>query len=87
VGASKNRKTYRLYDDATHTIVGGTSLGGKMAAYWRIEAFRGLRQGLGAIWLIRQCRRQESPTALWNGEAPGMLVSQFLQSPRLPLEF
>jgi hypothetical protein len=27
------------------------------------------------------------PTAVWNGEAPGMLVSQFLQSPRVPLEF
>ena len=25
--------------------------------------------------------------ALWNGEASGMLVAEFVQSPRLPLEF
>src|SRR5262249_30467596 len=27
------RKKYRVYDDAAHTLVGGTSLGGKMAAW------------------------------------------------------
>src|SRR5260221_1735903 len=31
--------------------------------------------------------RQESPTPLWEGEAPGLLAVQFAQSPRLPLEF
>jgi enterochelin esterase-like enzyme len=31
--------------------------------------------------------REESPTPLWNGEAPGLLAAQFLRSPRLPVDF
>jgi enterochelin esterase family protein len=31
--------------------------------------------------------REESPTLLWNGEAPGMLAAEFIRSPRLPLDF
>jgi hypothetical protein len=30
---------------------------------------------------------QESPAVVWDGEAPGMLVRQFVQSPTLPLMF
>jgi enterochelin esterase-like enzyme len=30
---------------------------------------------------------EESPTPLWKGEAPGMLVAHYLDSPLLPLQF
>jgi len=30
---------------------------------------------------------QELPTAVWDGEAPGLLMRQFVRIPRLPLDF
>jgi enterochelin esterase family protein len=81
------RKTYRVHDDSIHTIVGGTSLGGKMAAYCGLKHSRVFGKVLAQSGSFGNAAGQESPTAVWNGEAPGMLVSQFLQSPCLPLEF
>ncbi len=81
------RKTYRVYDDPAHTIVGGISLGGKMAAYCGLKHSVVFGKVLSQSGSFLTAARQESPTPLWKGEAPGMLVTQFLQSPRLPLEF
>jgi enterochelin esterase family protein len=81
------RKAYRVYDDSTHTIVGGTSLGGKMAAYCGLKHSDVFGKILSQSGSFLTAARQESPTPLWEGEAPGLLVTEFLQSPRLPLEF
>jgi len=81
------RKTYRVYDDPAHTIVGGISLGGKMATYCGLKHSAVFGKVLSQSGSFLTAVRQESPTPLWKGEAPGMLVTQFLQSPRLPLEF
>jgi enterochelin esterase-like enzyme len=82
-----SRKTYRVYDDPTHTIVGGMSLGGKMAAYCGLKHCGVFGKVLSQSGSFAMAAGQESPIAMWNGETPGMLASQFLQSPRLPLDF
>jgi enterochelin esterase family protein len=81
------RKTYRVYDDPAHTIVGGVSLGGKMAAYCGLKHSGVFGKVLSQSGSFLTAARQESPTPLWEGEAPGLLAVQFVQSPRLPLEF
>jgi enterochelin esterase-like enzyme len=81
------RKTYRVYDDPAHTIVGGVSLGGKMAAWCGLKHSDVFGKVLSQSGSFLTAARQESPTPLWEGEAPGMLAAEFLQSPRLPLEF
>jgi len=81
------RKSYRVYDDAAHTIVGGISLGGKMAAYCGLKHSRVFGKVLSQSGSFLTAVRQESPTPLWDGEAPGMLVAEFVRSPSLPLEF
>ena len=81
------RKTYRVYDDPGHTIIGGSSLGGKMAAYCGLKYSGVFGKVLSQSGSFLTAARQESPTPVWNGEPPGMLPAQFLESPRLPLEF
>jgi enterochelin esterase family protein len=81
------RKTYRVHDDPGHTLVGGISLGGKMAAYCGLKHSEVFGKVLSQSGSFLTAVREESPTPLWNGEAPGLLAVQFLQSPRLPLEF
>lgn len=81
------RKTYRVHDDPAHTIVGGISLGGKMAAYCGLKYSGIFGKVLSQSGSFLTAVGEESPTALWKGEAPGMLVDHYLQSPRLPLEF
>ena len=81
------RKTYRAYDDPAHTIVGGISLGGKMAAYCGLkhaEVFGKVLCQSGTFITGQEDRR---PRAVWEDEAPGMLAMEFVQSPRLALEF
>ncbi len=81
------RKTYRVYNDPAHTIVGGISLGGKMATYCGLKHSKVFGKVLSQSGSFLTAARQESPMALWNGEASGLLVAEFVQSPRLPLEF
>ena len=81
------RRVYRVYADPAHTIVGGTSLGGKMAAYCGLKHSDVFGKVLSQSGSFLTAARQESPTPLWDGEAPGLLTAQFLRSPRLPLEF
>jgi enterochelin esterase-like enzyme len=81
------RKTYRVYDDPAHTIVGGISLGGKMATYCGLKHSQVFGKVLSQSGTFITAQEQGPPRALWDGEAPGMLAIQFLQSPRLPLEF
>jgi enterochelin esterase-like enzyme len=81
------RKTYRVHDDSSHTIVGGTSLGGKMATFCGLKHSEIFGKVLSQSGSFLTAARQESPTPLWDGEAPNLLVTQFLRSPRLPLEF
>jgi enterochelin esterase family protein len=81
------RQTYRVYDDPAHTIVGGTSLGGKMAAYCGLKHSDVFGKVLSQSGSFLTAAGQESPTALWDGEPPGMLARQFAQAPPLPLEF
>jgi enterochelin esterase family protein len=81
------RKTYRVYDDPIHTIVGGISLGGKMAAYCGLKHSQVFGKVLSQSGSFLTAVREESPTPLWNAEAQGMLAAEFIQSSRLPLEF
>ena len=81
------RKTYRVQDDPGHTIVGGISLGGKMAVYCGLKHSQIFGKVLSQSGSFLTAVREESPTPLWNGEPPGMLAAEFIQSPRLPLEF
>jgi enterochelin esterase-like enzyme len=82
------RKTYRVFDDPMHTIVGGISLGGKMAAYCGLKhsgVFGNVLSQSGSF--ITGAGQQGSTPRLWEPEAPGLLALQYLQSPRLPLRF
>jgi enterochelin esterase-like enzyme len=81
------RKTYRVDDDQTHTIVGGSSLGGKMAVYCGLKHSEVFGKVLSQSGTFLTAPRQESPTPLWEGEAPGLLAVEFARSPRLPLQF
>ena len=69
------------------TIVGGASLGGKMAVWCGLKHSDVFGKVLSQSGTFLTARRQESPTPLWDGEAPGLLAVQFAQGPRLPLEF
>ena len=80
------RKTYRVHTDAAHTIVGGMSLGGKMAAYCGLKHSGVFGKVLSQSGSFLTAAGEESPRPLWDGETEGMLVAQFLASPRLPLE-
>jgi enterochelin esterase family protein len=81
------RKTYRVHDDPSHTIVGGISLGGKMATYCGLKHSQVFGKVLSQSGSFLTAIREESPTPLWNGEARGMLAAEFIRSPRLPLDF
>lgn len=81
------QKTYRVFDDPRHTIVGGISLGGKMAAYCGLKYSGIFGKVLSQSGSFLTAVGQESPIVLWKGEAPGMLVDHYLQSPPLPLDF
>jgi enterochelin esterase-like enzyme len=81
------RKSYKVHNDASHTIIGGTSLGGKMAAYCGLKHSEVFGKVLSQSGSFLTAAGQESPTAVWDGEAQGMLARQFVQSPRLRLEF
>jgi enterochelin esterase-like enzyme len=81
------RKAYRVYDDPAHTIVGGCSLGGKMAAYCGLKHSGIFGKVLSQSGTFLTAPRQETPTPLWEGEASGLLAVEFVRSPRLPLEF
>ena len=81
------RTTYRVDAAAAHTIIGGVSLGGKMAAYCGLEHPGVFGKVLSQSGTFVTAPRQESPTPLWDGEPPGLLAVQFAARPRLPLEF
>jgi enterochelin esterase family protein len=81
------RQTYRVYGDPAHTIVGGTSLGGRMAAYCGLKHSDVFGKVLSQSGSFAAAAGQESPTAVWDGEPPGLLARQFVQTPTLPLEF
>jgi enterochelin esterase family protein len=81
------RKNLRVSADPAQTIVGGSSLGGKMAAYCGLKYSGIFGKVLSQSGSFLTAVRQESPPPLWDAEAPGMLAAEFAQSPRLPLEF
>ncbi len=81
------RKSYRVYDDAPHTLVGGASLGGKMAAWCGLKHSEVFGKVLSQSGSFQTGAREESAIDMWTGEAPRMLVNEFLHSPRLPVEF
>ncbi len=81
------RISYRVYDDPTHTIVGGASLGGKMAAYCGLKHSKVFGKVLSQSGSFATGVREESAIDMWTGEAPRMMVSEFLDSPLLPVEF
>jgi enterochelin esterase-like enzyme len=81
------RKTYRVHADAAHTIVGGASLGGKMAAYCGLKYSNVFGKVLSQSGSFLTAIGEDSPRSVWDGETPGLLVKEFLRRPRLPLEF
>jgi len=81
------RKSYRVHDDPTHTIVGGASLGGKIAAWCGLKHSEVFGKVLSQSGSFQTGAREESAIDMWTGEAPMMVVSEFLRAPRLPVEF
>jgi enterochelin esterase family protein len=81
------RKVYLVHDDQAHTIIGGTSLGGKMAAYCGLKHSDVFGRILSQSGSFLTAARQTSPMPLWDGEVSGLLTAQFLRNRRLPLEF
>ena len=81
------RKKYRVYDDPSHTLVGGTSLGGKMAAWCGLKHSDVFGKVLSQSGSFATGAHEESAIDMWKGEAPAMVVKEFLESPRLPVEF
>jgi enterochelin esterase-like enzyme len=81
------RKSYRVYDDASHTLVGGASLAGKMAAWCGLKHSEVFGKVLSQSGSFQTGAREESAIDMWTGEAPRMVVSEFLRSPRLPVDF
>ena len=80
------RKSFRVYDDAAHTLVGGASLGGKMAVWCGLKHSEIFGKVLAQSGSFQTGAREESAIDMWTGEAPHMIVSEFLNSQRLPLE-
>lgn len=70
-----------------HTIVGGCSLGGKMAVYCGLKHSKVFGKVLSQSGTFLTAPRQTSPTPLWESEAPGLLAVEFGRSPRLPVDF
>ena len=81
------RKSYRVYGDAPHTLVGGASLAGKMAAWCGLKHSEVFGKVLSQSGSFQTGAHEESAIDMWTGEAPMMLASEFLHSPRLPVEF
>jgi enterochelin esterase-like enzyme len=81
------RKAYRVHRDARHTIVGGISLGGKMAVYCGLKHSGTFGKVLAQSGSFLVAAGEDSPNPVWNGETPHLLAQEFLESPRLPLEF
>jgi enterochelin esterase-like enzyme len=81
------RKNFRVHSDAAHTIVGGTSLGGKMATYCGLKSSNVFGKVLSQSGSFLAALHEESPTPLWEPEPADLLAREFVRSPRLPLEF
>jgi enterochelin esterase family protein len=58
-----------------------------MAAYCGLKHSKVFGKVLSQSGSFLTAVREESPTPLWNAEAQEMLAAEFIQSPRLPLEF
>jgi enterochelin esterase-like enzyme len=81
------RKSFRVYVDPPHTIVGGISLGGLMAVYCGLKQSRVFGKVLADSPSVLIGPGQETATPLWEEEDPRLLARQFAGSPRLPVEF
>jgi enterochelin esterase family protein len=82
------RKNFRVSDDSSHTVVGGLSVGGLMAAYCGLRhsgVIGNVLSQSGSFWY--------APGALEMTTQPppyletGWLTRQFVEAPRLPLRF
>jgi enterochelin esterase family protein len=81
------RKSYRVSADPSRTIVGGTSLGGLMAAYCGLKHSNVFGKVLAQSGSFVAAPGQDELNPVWTAEAPGLLARQFAAGPRLPLEF
>jgi enterochelin esterase family protein len=81
------RKTYRVYDDASRTIVGGVSLGGFMAIYCGLTHSDVFGEVLAQSPTLIGVPGQIEPKPIWEAESPGMMPLRFAESRRLPLKF
>ena len=81
------RKSFRVYDDAAHTLVGGVSLGGKMAVWCGLKHSEVFGKVLSQSGPFQTGAREESAIDIWTGEEPHLIVSEFINSPHLPIEF
>ncbi|HEY3269329.1 MAG TPA: alpha/beta hydrolase-fold protein [Armatimonadota bacterium] len=81
------RKTYRVYPDAPHTIVGGVSLGGFMAAYCGLKQSSVFGNVLALSPTLVLAPGQAQPNDVWDEEPSGLLPRQFAAAPRQPVRF
>jgi enterochelin esterase family protein len=81
------RKSYRVYRDSSHTIVGGISLGGLMAIYCGLKDSSVFGKVLAQSGSVLIGPGQETARPIWAEEVPGMVAHQFATSPRGQVEF
>jgi enterochelin esterase family protein len=80
------RTNYHVYGDASHTIVGGTSLGGFMAIYCGLNHSDVFGKVLALSPTLLLAPGQADPNPVWIKEEKGLLARQFVSQSRLPLK-
>lgn len=81
------RRSYNVYDDASHTVIGGESLGGLMAIYCGLHHSGVFGKILALSPSLQIAPGQDKPNPVWAPEDPGLMSRQFVVAPLLPVEF
>jgi enterochelin esterase family protein len=79
------RKTYKVFTDPEHTIVGGYSRGGLMALYSGLKGSEIFGNVLSLSAFVHNAPGKPFPLFDWMEEPDNLVARQFARSPRLPL--
>jgi enterochelin esterase family protein len=80
------RKSYRVHTDAGHTIVGGISRGGLMAAYCGLAHWRVFGKVLSQSGAFEDPPEKFPALPTWTDESSGWIIRQYAAQPRRPVE-
>jgi enterochelin esterase-like enzyme len=81
------RKSYRVHTDPGHTIVGGISRGGLMAAYCGLVHWRVFGKVLSQSGAFEDPPEKFPPLPTWMDESSGWIIRQYVAQPRRPVAF